>query len=193
VETDLTAAIELVRSWKRGHGRSNSNAHEAAFWQVLAAAEQIAATEPDPEVADAVATVEEFLADVKAVSDDERAAVNLLINRASVVTVKRLREEIAELQVNARMAALRHDPRACDTCRRAGAEGFVPCQSREGPRLPEDCANYARAQAPGVTGAEPETHSIGECPGEFLCPECETKARHDMMCDEPEPERKGNP
>jgi hypothetical protein len=82
----------------------------AALEQRLAEAEKTVAIKPDPEVAAAIATVHALLGELSCalVRTDEWAAFNLLINRASGVTVTRLRAEIAaeraradEAEVNA--------------------------------------------------------------------------------------------
>jgi hypothetical protein len=74
-----------------GLGRTGS-----ALLTVLAAAETTVAIKPDPEVATAIATVHALLVEMSClVRTDEWAAWNLLVNRASGVTVTRLRAEIA--------------------------------------------------------------------------------------------------
>jgi hypothetical protein len=75
-----------------GLGRTGS-----ALLTVLAEAEKTVAIQPDPEVATAIATAHALLGEMSCalVRTDEWAAFNLLVNRASGVTVTRLRAEIA--------------------------------------------------------------------------------------------------
>jgi len=92
------------------------SARAAALEQRLAAAEKCAATEPDPEIAEAIRIIDDLRADLPSLSEEEKCALNMVCNRASGLTVARLQKERDELAASIAFMSSGKVPAAWANC-----------------------------------------------------------------------------